>query len=47
MARNGRKIGNCYCHSFLLRLYIKFCLKSVDEEKYDEFATNYWSTMAK
>ena len=22
MARNGRKIDNCYCHSFLLRLYI-------------------------
>ena len=28
-------------------LYIKFSLKSVDEGKYDEFATNYWSTMAK
>ena len=28
-------------------LYIKFCLKSVDEEKYDEFATNHWSNMAK
>ena len=21
MARNGRKIGNCYCHLFLFRVY--------------------------
>ena len=22
LARNGLKMGNCYCHSFLLRLYV-------------------------